>query len=218
LPPTAAAPATARSASKARSRRQLIASTIDSIARRGFAETTLARVAEGAGLSRGIVNFHFRTKEALLVETLRQLAEEYRRHWWRALARAGDDPAAGLEALLLAGLDPRVCSRKKLAVWFAFLGEARSRPTYLALCGAMDVEHATACERLCARLIEAGGYRGLEPAAVARGLGAMIDGLWLDLLIAPRRFNRALARETLLAYLARLFPRHYPSEVAARRR
>ena len=77
-----------RAATKALRRQQLIDSTIDSIAKRGFSGTTLADVADGAGLSRGIVNFHFKSKEMLLVETLRYLAEEYRDAWRRGLERA----------------------------------------------------------------------------------------------------------------------------------
>ena len=40
--------------------------------------TTIATVAREAGLSQGIINLHFQTKERLLTETLRYLADEYR--------------------------------------------------------------------------------------------------------------------------------------------
>src|SRR5262245_8129528 len=92
-------------APKALRRKELIEATIESLARRGYDETTMAVVADGAGLSRGIVNFHFETKERLLVETLRYLADEYREHWRRALDRAGSDPAARLLAFVAADFD-----------------------------------------------------------------------------------------------------------------
>lgn len=82
-----------RSQMKLLRRQQLIESTIESIAKRGFAETTMADVAEGAGLSRGIVNFHFVSKEMLLNETLNYLAREYREVWKRALERAAPSPS-----------------------------------------------------------------------------------------------------------------------------
>jgi TetR/AcrR family transcriptional repressor of bet genes len=63
-----------RKASKEMRRQQLIEATIDTLATKGYAATTLADVAKAAGLSGGIVNFHFETKDKLLVETLRQLA------------------------------------------------------------------------------------------------------------------------------------------------
>ena len=59
-----------RKASKETRQQQLIEATIDSLAKRGYSETTMADVADGAGLSRGIVNFHFESKEKLLVATL----------------------------------------------------------------------------------------------------------------------------------------------------
>ena len=58
-------------------RTQLIEATIDSLARHGFAEFTLSQVAKAARLSQGMVNFYFRSKEALLIETLKYMAAEY---------------------------------------------------------------------------------------------------------------------------------------------
>lgn len=40
-------------------REQLIAATIEVLAKRGYARTTLTEVANQAGLSHGLVNFHF---------------------------------------------------------------------------------------------------------------------------------------------------------------
>ncbi len=98
-----------RKASKEIRRQQLIEATIDSLARRGYSETTMADVADGAGLSRGIVNFHFESKEKLLVATLQHMYEEYSAHWRNALQRAGDDPAEQLKALVAADFDRAIC-------------------------------------------------------------------------------------------------------------
>ncbi len=55
-------------------REQLIEATIDTIAKHGFRKTTLSQVAKRAKLSQGIVNFYFKTKDGLLLETLKFLA------------------------------------------------------------------------------------------------------------------------------------------------
>ncbi len=204
-----------RAAAKVLRRRQLIDSTVDSIAKRGFAGTTLANVADGAGLSRGIVNFHFQSKETLLVETLRHLAEEYREAWTGAVAKAGPGPADKLAALIETDFDPTVCSHKKIAVWYAFWGEAKSRPTYVELCHAEDLEQYEAMRDLCAAVVEDGGYGAVDPELVARGLGAMSDGLWQDLLIERRQFDRQTAKRTCFAYLASVFPRHFSADRAS---
>lgn len=198
-----------RTASKAFRRQQLIDSTIESIAKRGFAETTLADVADGAGLSRGIVNFHFKSKTMLLEETLRYLAEEYRVAWQRALEQAGPAPIDRLRALVDVDFDPTVFNRKKVAVWYAFWGEAKSRPTYLSLCDAYDQERLDTFTAVCGEMIDHGGYRHVDAELLAVGLQAMSDGLWQALLLSPGKFDRERCKQTCYAYLAATFPSHF---------
>ncbi len=158
-----------RKASKETRRQQLIEATIDSLAKRGYSETTMADVADGAGLSRGIVNFHFESKEKLLVATLQYMADEYSAHWRAALQKAGDDPARQLGVLVAADFDRSICNRRKLAAWCAFWGEAKSRPTYQALCGARDEAYQNVFIDLCR---QAEGRRRLRFRAACDRAGA----------------------------------------------
>jgi TetR/AcrR family transcriptional repressor of bet genes len=76
--------------------KQLIEATISSIGRHGYAGTTLNHVAGAAGLSPGIVNFYFKSKDQLLAATLAKLAEEYESFWMAAIEASRQSPAAGL--------------------------------------------------------------------------------------------------------------------------
>lgn len=194
---------------------QLIEATIDSIAKRGFAETTLAHVADGAKLSRGIVNFYFKSKEALLVETLRHMAQEYEAFWLAAVARADPSPTGQIEAMIDADFDPAIASRKKVTVWYAFWGEARWRPDYLRLCRRLSDRYFKQTLTLFQQIIEAGGYKNIDAATVTRGLHAMIDGLWLDILINPDAIDRAEAKRTCRAFLAGFFPAEFAARTGA---
>ncbi|MEO3389248.1 TetR family transcriptional regulator C-terminal domain-containing protein [Mesorhizobium sp. CAU 1741] len=198
-----------RKASKETRRLQLIEATIDSLAKRGYSETTMADVADGAGLSRGIVNFHFESKEKLLVATLQHMAEEYAAHWKGALAKAGPEPSARLAALVAADFDRAICSRRKLAAWCAFWGEARSRPTYQALCGSRDEMYQETVVELCSALVEAGDYP-LDPRQTALALDAMLEGLWLRLMMRGDDLTRDKAHAAASTMLTTLFPRHFP--------
>jgi TetR/AcrR family transcriptional repressor of bet genes len=201
-------PRAARRADKSLRRQELIDATIDSLAKRGYDATTIAEVADGAGLSRGIVNFHFESKEKLLVETLRYLSEEYRNHWQAALAGAGPSVAEKLLAFVRADFDRKVCTQRKLAAWGAFWGEAKSRPTYRALCGANDEEYQDAMEELCVALAEPGH----KSALIARGIVCMMDGLWHHLMMRPKEFRREEALSVALAHLGAVFPSHFTPE------
>ena len=198
-----------RKASKETRRQQLIEATIDSLARRGYSETTMADVADGAGLSRGIVNFHFESKEKLLVATLQYMADEYAAHWRTALQKAGDDPARQLAVLVAADFDRAICNKRKLAAWCAFWGEAKSRPTYQALCGARDRAYHDVFVDLCAKLKQEGGY-AFDPQAAALGLSAALEGLWLRLMMGTDSVTRESAHQAAADLLVALFPKHYP--------
>jgi len=197
-----------RKASKEVRRHQLIEATIDSLARRGYSETTLADVADGAGLSRGIVNFHFESKDKLLVATLQFMAEEYAAHWRGALDKAGDDPARQLWALCAADFDRAICNRRKLAAWCAFWGEAKSRPTYQALCGARDETYQNTLVAICTRLREEGGYT-FDPALTALAVNAMLEGLWLRLMMGAEDVSRETGFAAAVEMLASIFPKHF---------
>lgn len=190
-------------------REQLIHATIRSVADRGLADTTIATVAQEAGLSQGIVNLHFRSKDGLLTETLRYLADEYRSACHEAAAAGEVSPVAGLLAMVELDFRRSICNRDKLAVWFAFWGERRFRPTYRRICAERDRSYDDMVRLMCARLCEEGGYPDVEPAVVADCLSALTDGLWLDLLVRPDTMSRERARRITLSYLADVFPRHF---------
>ena len=198
-------------------RQQLIDATIRSVANHGLADTTIATVAREAGLSQGIINLHFQSKERLLTETLRYIADEYRNACGEAAVLAGDSPAAGLQAMVELDFRRNICTRDKLAVWFAFWGERKFRPTYRRICAARDKSYDDMVRVLCAKLCEQGGYPDVEPALVADGLSALTDGLWLDLLVRPESMSRELARRITMSYLADAFPRHFRQPVAMSR-
>jgi TetR/AcrR family transcriptional repressor of bet genes len=198
-----------RAQAKAFRRQQLIDATINCIARKGLGNTTLADVAREAGLSQGIVNLHFDSKNNLLNATLQYLAEEYDALFMKTLAANRDDPAACLRALLELDLTPAVCDRKKLAVWFAFWGEVKAVPTYREICRARDRKCDEIRAELVEQIIRQGHYSALDARVVADALSAMTDGLWLSCQVNPRDFDRSAARHGINVLLKSVFPNHY---------
>ncbi|WP_049569768.1 TetR/AcrR family transcriptional regulator [Nonomuraea sp. SBT364] len=54
-------------------RAQIIASAIEVIAEQGFARASLARIAEHAGISKGVISYHFNGKDELMEEVVVQV-------------------------------------------------------------------------------------------------------------------------------------------------
>ncbi len=197
-----------RTASKQERQTQLIKATMRSIAKHGLSETTMATVAKEAGLSQGIINLHFKSKERLLAETLLFVVDEHRNAWHGALEASGDSAAEKLGAMISVDFDKRICQRNKLAVWFAFWGESRSRLTYRKICADHGGEYKQVLTGLCEEISTEGGYK-IPPQQVATGLMAMSVGLWLDLLLSPGEMSPEQAEEISLGYLKGVFSRHF---------
>ena len=186
---------------------QLINSTIDCIDRLGLSQTTLARIAKHAGVSQGIVVFHFQSKEALLETSLRQISQDYMECWKKAYELAAPDPVSRLCALVKAPFTPAICNRKMISVWYAFFGESRSRPLYMELCGRNDQAYSTELQRQC-REIAAKGDNTLKPETAALSIECMIDGLWQNFLIGPPGFKRQEAIAAVFELMQLIYPDH----------
>ena len=203
---------TQRSMPKQARRKQLIQATIKCIAKKGLSSTTMADVTQQAGLSMGIVNLHFQSKEKLLIETLRYISDEYT----DGLNKIFNDKSLSTEQKILAHINfdfsRAIIDRNKLAVWFAFWGETKSRPTYLSICASYINEIANNLTHLFALLKHKGDYSNVNPELVCTCYTALCDGLWLDLLITPKGMKPAQAQAVAMHYLATQFPEHFKNE------
>lgn len=198
-----------RTASKEVRRQQLIDATIESIAKHGLTGTTMTTVTREAGVSLGLVNFHFSTKQNLFEETLRYLADEHHQLWKKSYEKASLAPQAKLEAIVAAHFHPTICKRKKITVWYGFFGEAKSRASYRRLVADIDAERLNLSARLCRDIIKEGGYENIAPENVAMTLEGLYDGFWLNILMYPKEFTRFDAMRRIHEYLAGLFPKHF---------
>ncbi len=174
------------------------------ISEHGLSNTTLAKVAKVAGLSAGIVNFYFQSKQQLLVETLRTLSREYE----TAMALAfefSNQPAEILSDVIRAHFDAQICTPQKIAVWYAFAGESSARRDYLAICRQHDEDFQASLLAVVTRLVHSAGEPKCNAMALSRGLEGLMDGYWQDFLYDPAGFDRVAAIATCEAYLAAFF-------------
>ncbi len=177
-------PDSPRKKMKDKRRVQLIEANMTSIAERGLTETTITHVSEAAGMSRGIINFYFDSKETMMRETLAHLLEEQNECWQQALEKAQSASARDkLEALLTALFSNKICTRKKLAVWAAFVAHAATHAPY-------RFQIAQAKEQLRSRVDAIfQDIPGFKPA-ITEQLLVQLDGLWLAQILGDSMRER----------------------------
>jgi TetR/AcrR family transcriptional repressor of bet genes len=195
-----------------RTRAAILEATIAVIARQSLSGTTVQLVAEAAKVAPGTVILHFQKKDALLLSALEQIAAEFEAARRAALEAVGDDPVRALEAIIDVSLDPKVSDPAKVAVWYAFWGEARARKLYLERIGGYDNACQDGLDRLFAQLIALHPERRLNAQALAMGFSGLLEWQWQEILVSGRGFDREAARLTARAYLTSIFPEEFAPE------
>jgi len=201
-----------REATKAWHRQKILDATITVIAQHGIVGTTISRVVEQAGLSRGMVNLHFKSKDSLLMEVIKYLLDQYIATWHQAMEEAGDSPADKIKAMICADFNPRIFHSEAVAVWFAFRVQARAQPEYLPYVTTREDDNLRNFTELFVQLVEETGCHHIDPGSVARGMMALEEGMWLDFFLHPQRFDSRKALRSAFTFLAAIFPDHFDVE------
>lgn len=189
------------------SKLDLIQAAALAIARFGLSALTSARIATAAGHTAASINFHFGSKDALLLATLREVSDEFADGMAPVLARSGDDALQGLLGIIDASLSAPLSESHKVAVWYAFLGESNARADYQHICGARDQSYSQMMAALCARVIAThGASKWPDAEAVSVGLIGLIDQLWQSILFEGDAFDREAGKRQCRAYLCSVFP------------
>src|SRR5688572_22530417 len=189
------------------SKLDLINATVAAISKHGLSSLTSAKIAGMAGHTAASINFHFGSKEALLLATLREVSEEFASVVEAVLADAAGDPWRGLLGLIEASLTPRLSDARKIAVWYAFLAESNARDDYQRICGYRDAAYNQVVTQLCRELISRhDGEPKPDADAVALGLAGLIDQLWQTILFEGDDYDREAGKRQCRAYLASVFP------------
>jgi TetR/AcrR family transcriptional repressor of bet genes len=151
-------------------RRALIDAAIGAIGERGTLDVTMSDIAGRAGVSSALAHHYFGAKEDLLEATMRHLLSELARDSREALATAAG--AGRVRAVISVNLSHQQFRPEVVAAWLAFYVEAQRSARLRRLL------------RVYARRLHSNLMSGLEgnvaePAFVAEGIAALIDGLYI---------------------------------------
>lgn len=166
----------------------LVEAGLACLAEGGITAFTVDNICRKSGASRGLIAHHFGGKDQLL-------AAVYAAAYAPLLADLAE--ATELEALLDRLLSPRHFTRDVLNVWLSLWGEAATNPV-------LQAEHRAHYTLFRQSLAAAIARRSPNVNAEAKAITliALIDGLWLELCMAPDLMSAAQARALVDAVLA----------------
>jgi TetR/AcrR family transcriptional repressor of bet genes len=181
-------------------RRQIARAFVEVLAARGYEGASNVRVAERAGLAPGLVHYHFRDKEEVLVEAVHELRRSHERWLEMQLEEVGGDALDRLRRFLELHLATGpTADPVRVAAWVAMSVEAARRP---AVAVAVRAALTAWVDRLTILLVEAraaGLVRSPRPRADAAALVAAVQGAFLLASAAPDVMPAGSAGPSLLA-------------------
>lgn len=178
-------------------RSQLINATLEAVDQVGMGDASIAYIARLAGVSNGIISHYFKDKNGLLEATMRHLMQALSTAVRERRAALGDDSArAHLRAIIDGNFDDSQVNGPAMKTWLAFWATSMHQPALRRL---QRVNDHRLYSNLCCE------FRRVLPQesarAAARGLAALIDGLWLRSALTGTTFNARQALQIAYDYL-----------------
>ncbi len=176
-------------------RRELRRAAFEVLQKEGMAGSTLEKVAQHAGASKGIVLHYFKNKQELFEHAMREANLALRDLVAEKLARA-DTPMERLQAVIEGNFDQRFFQPSIAHAWLALCAEVPREPQMARI---QKIIHA----RMRSNLVSA--LDGLVPVeereATALTIASLIDGLWLRLGLQSELLTPAMALAIMRGYV-----------------
>ena len=177
-------------------RAALVKATIETVGQAGSLEVTVAQIARRAGMSAALAHHYFGSKEQIFLAAMRSILSLYQAEVRGALAMS-TGAEQRLRAIVRGSFAPGSFRREAISAWLNFYVLAQTQPEARRLLRIYQ-------RRLNSNLLhELRPLVGARAPAVARGLGALIDGVYIRAALADGQPNAAYAAEIVLEYLDR---------------
>ncbi|WP_148570844.1 TetR/AcrR family transcriptional regulator [Nocardioides caldifontis] len=196
---TGAARPNQREQAAAEARTRILAAAADRIVHDGLAQVRMASIARTAGVSAGLLHYHFDTKELLFGEVLKYSHELSAQLNERALASAGDGPPERLSSFLDRCLPSDQQRADEWLLWQE-LTLLCVRDPRLAKVGADLYEdlYATVADIVAEGIARGVFATALDPRFVAETAVSLTDGLGGRVLAGDPNFGIEEARTAMV--------------------
>ncbi|WIY27419.1 TetR family transcriptional regulator C-terminal domain-containing protein [Parasedimentitalea psychrophila] len=202
-------PQNARDKKKSAHRGQLLDAAAEAIFQHGVRGATIKNIQQISGLSNGMINLHFKSKDNLLFAVAEELYNSYEANWQNAFASEDESPISRLRAIISADFAKGVLNKRNMAIWFAFRAEVNSHPEYRALVDSRNKPFRDSLIKICEEIIEEGQYQNADAILAANAFVALLEGMWTDFHLNPDQFDRQKAVDACMYIASGLFPKHF---------
>lgn len=169
---------------------KLIEATLDSLMDEGMSGCSVRKISDRAGVSLGLVNYHFESIHHLVGAAYGHLALTFLNRAIDLAETYHEQPRKQLSVFLQEIFHSEVMQRRVLRAWLVFWGLIDTAPPIQAAHQTSNGAFTQFLQTIFERLAEQSSLN-LPPKMAAIGLTAMIDGLWLEWCLQTDAFKPA---------------------------
>jgi len=177
-------------------RAALVKATIETVGEAGSLEVTVAQIARRAGMSSALAHHYFGSKEQIFLAAMRSILTLYGAEVRGALSTA-TTAESRLRAIVSGSFAPGSFRRETISAWLNFYVLAQTLPEAHRLLRVYQRRLRSNLRHELRPLV------GARAEAVARGLGALIDGVYIRAALADGAPDRGYALKIVTEYLDR---------------
>ena len=185
-------------------RRQLIDAAMRSIAKYGYAGTTIETICDEAKVSRGLINHHFGSKEELIRQSYKALRDEWMAQTHGSLLANYDEPEDKLKAMIRVSFGPTMFKTEYLGIWAGFWSAIGKSPALRKLNRELFEKDREAYQEIFEAIATKRGKQ-VDSRRAALSVIALIDGFWLEWCLDPKGFTAEEAEDACLSFVAQTF-------------
>ncbi|UUY10330.1 TetR family transcriptional regulator C-terminal domain-containing protein [Pseudomonas sp. J452] len=185
-------------------RKSLIQAAMRSIAKYGYAGSTIDKICSEAQVSRGLINHHFQSKDELIRQAYRELCEEWSFQTRDMLLSAERDPEDKMRSIIRASFGPALFKHDYIGIWVGFVSVIAKSPTLKRLNRELIAEDIVAYQKIFEAIAAKRG-KTINARLATITLLAMIDGFWTQWYLDPSAFTGDEAAQACSEYVERLY-------------
>jgi TetR/AcrR family transcriptional repressor of bet genes len=185
---------------KAIRRDELMDAAIDVVGEEGLSGATLAIIASRAGMSTGLVNHYFESKEELMALAMRNLSNLFRQDILNIMP-ANPTPEQRLKAIIDGSFAPQHFRGAKREAWMQFMLASQSEPRIKHLYHLTGARFVSNIKFAVKQLVTAE-----EVEDIVDGIAALIDGFFWQIAGEYEEEDFERARRICWRYVRLLIP------------
>ncbi|WP_020593415.1 TetR/AcrR family transcriptional regulator [Kiloniella laminariae] len=169
-------------------KKEMVEATLRCLGQKGSEGLSVRNISAEAGISIGLINHHYPSKDDLVAAAYEKLATDLLHYVVQLVEQSGGTPRERMSAFFRGYFSSEILDQKILRVWVVFWNMSEKSEKVRQSHDRTYAGFRAQLEQMLCDLVNHPGIPDFNHRLAAIGLSAMLDGLWLEWCLNPATF------------------------------